>query len=491
MNFPKNWIARILLALAIVSLLWFLGKSAWLMIRYDWKVMTFPYPVDYGEGPILDQVIRIAHFENIYKKNLESLPLTISNYPPMFQLVQVPFAWIFGPALWYGRLISILSILATAIFITLTLQTITRDWLAAFIGGMFLFAIPYILHWSAFNRVDSLALGLSWVGIFIIARWHDNRKGILFSGIFLTAAVFTRQSYGLAAPFAAFIWLLSNKPRKRAFYLAMWVAILCIFIFTLLNLLTNGGFFFNIVTANVNQFSWQTVQDYWDKIWEKMPYLIVLSGGFVIGAFWLRIKSWWLVTPYMVGGLVSALTIGKAGSNVNYLYEFSAGLSFLAGAAIAAPNKHWWLKVGLLVVLAYQTNLLYPWTNDDYFQWIIYRVEKEKTSINFLLTKIQESDGPVLADEFMGLVVMDGRQLFFQPFEFKQLSIAKVWNQQSFLEAIEKQEFGMILLYDPPSWDSQNERWTQEQLTSIKRNYIEIGRVAETLIYWRYLPAIE
>jgi len=50
--------------------------------------------------------------------------------------------------------------------------------------------------------------------------------------------------------------------------------------------------------------------------------------------------------PVLVGGTISAITIGKAGSNVNYLFEFSAGISLVAGALIAAPGKRfWWLKI--------------------------------------------------------------------------------------------------------------------------------------------------
>jgi hypothetical protein len=479
----KIWVPRALLALAALALFCVLARVGWLYLRYNWTLVTFPYSVDYGEGPILDQVLRLAHFENIYARNLEAMPYTVSNYPPGYLVAQLPFAWIFGPAFWYGRAISSLSVLAAVLFIALTLYSITHDWLAAAAGGLTLFAVPYILHWSPFNRVDSLALGLSWAGLFVITRWPGTRKGLIWSAILLTAAIFTRQSSGLAAPFAAFIWLLYQKPRRRAFHLAAWVAGMGLAVFILISLITRGGFFFNIVTANVNRFNWETVQNYADAIWEHMPYFVVGSGLFLAGAVWLRVKSWWLAGPYLLGAALVSITIGKAGSNVNYLFELSAAFSLAAGALIAIPGKRWWLRIVPILALAWQIGTLYDWTEKDYFNWAYTRATEERAAIAQLQKAVHEVDGPVLADEFMGLVPLDGRKLYFQPFEFKQLAEAKVWNEDNFIQDIRDQKFAMILIYDPPSWNSFNERWTRRQQLSIAANYIETGRFADTIIY--------
>jgi hypothetical protein len=477
---------RILVGLAAIVLFIYIGRAAWLFARYNWNVIVFPYNVDYGEGPILDQVIRLAHFQNIYRKDLATPPYTISNYPPLYLLLQVPFAWSFGPAFWYGHAISFLSMLAAGLFIILTLQVLTGDWLSAAIGGFTLFAIPYILHWSPFCRVDSLALGLSMAGLYIVTRWSDQRRGLILSAVLLSATVYTRQSYALAAPFAAFVWLLRTPPRRKAFELALWTGGICLGLFLVLNILTGGGFYFNIVTANVNQFFWNTVQDYRHAIWEHMPYLVVGSLAFILLAVWWRVKSWWLVAPYLLGATLSAITIGKDGSNVNYLFELSAAFSLVAGAIIAASGRWWWLKAGLILLLAYQVNGLYGWTYQDYYRDVTRRVTDDRVMIEQLAKAVHEANGPVLADEFMGLVVLDGRPLVFQPFEFKQLAIAGLWNQKPFLDTIEKQEYGLILLYNPPSWDSRHARWTDEQLAAISSKYISVQNYADTLIYTPY-----
>lgn len=478
----SKWLPRLALSLTILGLIWALGRASLLYLEYNWKTVTFPYSVDYGEGPILDQVMRLSKFQNIYRPNPTEIPYTISNYPPLYHLVQVPFAWLFGPAYWYGRSVSFLSVMAAALFIALTLHAITRDRLAAIAGGVMLFAIPYILHWSPFCRVDSLALGVSWAGLFVLVRWQNNRKALILGAALLTAAIYTRQSYALAAPLAAFVWLISQKPRRQAFKLAAWVAGMGLGVFLLLLLSSKGGFYFNIVTSNVNQFWWNTVKDYAKAIWEHMPYLVISSGLFLALAAFFRVRSWWLAAPYLMAATASAVTIGKAGSNVNYLFEFSAGLAFTAGSILAVSRKNLWTKALLVGLLAAQIAYIYPWTKDNYYKWVMGRVNDERGSISILQRYVHEAEGPVLADEFMGLVVLDNRQLVFQPFEFKQLSIAKVWDETPFIQDIHAKKFALILLYNPSTWDSRHERWTDAQLNAIDLNYERVGIYAQTIL---------
>jgi len=83
---------RILFILALLLLVARLGISLFEYARLAKAALVFPFPLDYGEGPILDQTLRLAHFENIYRNSFASPPYTVSNYPPLFQLIQVPWA---------------------------------------------------------------------------------------------------------------------------------------------------------------------------------------------------------------------------------------------------------------------------------------------------------------------------------------------------------------------------------------------------------------
>ncbi len=480
-TFLWRYAPLVALILALAALFWQQARALELFARYDWLAITFPYPLDYGEGPILDQTLRLARFQNIYRADLSQPPFTISNYPPLFLLAQAPFAAAFGPALWYGRALSTISILLAAVCIGLTLWTLTRDWIAATVGGLMLPTIPFILHWSAFNRVDALALGLSWAGLFVIARWPERRAGLLASGLLLTAAIYTRQSYALAAPLAAFVWLVWEPPRRRAFELAALVGGLSLGLFVIFNLLTGGGFFFNIVTANVNSFHWVQVRDRVDEMKRPMPYLAAMSGVFLLAGAG-RLRAWRMVGPYLVGAALSALTIGKAGSNVNYLFELSAGLSLAAGALLALTRSWPWVRIALVALLAWQVAGLQEWSHERYVQGVFDRVAARAT-LERIDALVRETDGIVLADEYMAFVPLNGRPLYFQPFEFKQLAEAGLWDQSRFVEAIRQQEFAVILLYETASWDSRGERWTEEQNFFITMRYQRTETIMETGVY--------
>ena len=475
-----------------------LGRSLILFVKYMVTLIVFPFSVDYGEGPVLDQVMRLAHFQSIYQNNISELPFTVSNYPPFYHLVQLPFAWIFGPACWYGRLINLLCILTVSLLIGLTIYHLSQDWLAAVAGGLLLPAFPYILQWAGFIRVDSLALAVSWAGVYVAVRWPQPRRGLIAAALCLTASVYTRQSYGLAAPFAAFVWLLSSKPRWRAFELALWTGFYAIGLFVLLNLLTNGGFFFNIVTANVNPFYWQTVRNYAEGMWDHMAWLLAACGIYLAAAVWTGHKGWWLAAPYLLASAVSALTVGKEGSNVNYLFELSAALSLTAGLFLSWLGRSWgvvnwrrlhwvgrrWLLVTAgMFFLAIQAGGLYRWSLKDYYTWPVERATIDSNQVAQMAKLVADVDGMVLADEFMGLIPLSGKSLVFQPFEFKQLAGSGLWEETTFIDAVYKHQFSLILLYDPPTWYSQGARWTPAQLEAIKSSYRLEGRLANTQIY--------
>jgi hypothetical protein len=504
----KTWIPKLVLAAAAAFLILSLVPPLKMFFVQDWQALLFPYSLDYGEGPLLDQTLRLAHFQNIYHNNLSQSPYTISNYPPVFPLVQVPFLWIFGPALWYGRLLSILSTLAAALFIGLTLHTITRSNLAGVTSGLVLLVMPYLLHWSPLNRIDCLALALSWAGLYVIVRGSASAtaqgmlpaqnalktfqsdltsQGWLVRGaVLLTAAIFTRQSYALAAPLAAFIWLLHLSPRRRAIHLAGLVAGASLALALLLTLASLEGFYINIVTANVNPFIWETVNDYSNAIWNNMRFLVVGAAAFLLagGVKPWRSQAWWLLAPYLVGAVLSGLTIGKVGSNVNYLLEFCAALSLTAGALIAwLDNNHWLWRAILVVLTAAQVNTIYNWSLKEYYPRHTIRMVLQSADLARLTTLVRNTEGKVLADEHMALLPINGKNLYFQPFEFKQMEEAGLWDQQAFVEQIGRKEFSLILLFDPPNWDSQHGRWTEAQLDAIYANYVRGPRLADTIIY--------
>jgi ABC-type glycerol-3-phosphate transport system permease component len=451
-----------------------------LFLRHGWDALAFPFPLNYGEGPLLDQAVRLANFEGIYSSDLTRAPYTISNYPPIYLLVQAPFVWLFGPELWYGRLISLASVGVTALFVALTLFTLTRDRIAAMAAGLTFPAIPYVLRWSSLGRVDLLGLALSWAGLFAVVRWPGRRRAIAAAALLFVAAVLTRQTYVLAAPLTAFVWLLVQGHRRRALELAGLGCGLGLASFLALNVSTDGGFFLNTVTANINEFRWERVS--FNALGAGLACPLLLLGGLAFVWRAPRDRAWWLVVPYLALSVPPALLVGKVGSDVNYLLELSAALCVATGALIAWQRERPRLRALLISLLALQVlalaqSSLVPSGLQDY-------VVDQEREVRQLSRIVGEAGGPVLTDEHMGLLPLNGKRIRFQPFEMTQLSRDGSWNQDRAVESIRDEEYAVVMMWEPPfARDIKRDRWTEKMLGAVESHYEPEERLADMVVY--------
>jgi hypothetical protein len=443
------------------------------------RVIRFRYPMDYGEGPLLDQTMRLGHLESIYRVNPTSPPYTVSNYPPVYPLALSPLGRVWGPAFWYGRLLSWLSTVAAGV-LGLILHAFTRDQAAALIGGLSLLAFPPVSYWSSLYRVDALALALSLGGVYVTVRRPAGRLTVPVAALLLTAAIYTRQSYGLAAPLAACLWLGQAVSWRRGFALAGLTGGLGAALFVGLDLATGGGFALNVVSANLNDYQAGSLLQYLTDVWTLMPLALTAVGLFLLTAPWFGVPSWRLVAPYALGAVASGLTIGKVGSNVNYLIELGAGVSLAIGALLAwhRPRRAVHAAIALLLALDMALVVL-----ASPYRTVTHIRLKQGEEARHLLGVVHRAPGIVLADEDMGLLPLDGRPIFFQPFEMTQLARAGRWDQRPLLADIERQAFAAILIYRVPELPLHRERWTDEMLGAIERRYVVEERVGPTEVF--------
>ncbi len=455
--------------------------------------VTYRYPLDYGEAPLVDQAQRLLRGESIYPPDLTTPPYTISNYPPLYPLTLVPGIWLFGPAFGFGRLLSVLAAIATAVALGGILWAHTEHRTAAWITAMTFLAWPFVLEWSGRLRVDLLALALSSWALFVVSRRSGERRSILVAGLLLVGAVFTRQSYGLAAPLAAFIWLWVRQGWRKALQLVAVCAAVGGGLLLILIVATRGGFWTHVITANVNAFSLDLVEHYGGRLLDAAP-LMLATGGVMLMLGPGRLALWPLLTPYLIGALASALTIGKIGSNVNYLLELCAALSLGAGAVVAWMGRHDdasggaagpWLALlgcGLAVALAAQAGSMVRVGLQGPVQTLKGRRDAVQPLAN-LEARVAATEGPILADETMGLMILQGRPLYLQPFERTQLALAGRWDQGTLLAQIRDQAFPLIMIHHFRHWPVYKERWTPEMLTEILGAYEATAYAAETILF--------
>jgi hypothetical protein len=472
----------------------------------------YPFSLDYGEAPLVDQAMRLAEGRAIYRANLDTPPYTITNYPPLYVLAMTPFVALFGPSFWAGRLISIVSALATAWFLggivaaqackTQGRDTQDHDRLAARLTALLFLTFPYVAGWAKLARIDLLALALSTAALYVIARWPQNNRALVGTALLLIAAIYTRQSYGLAAPFAAFVWVFVRRGWRAAFVLAGMVGAVGLTLFLILNLATGGGFFFNIVTANVNPFNVETVMRYARELRGLAPILLLCCAVLIVvipartrGRL-NRADGWPMAVPYLAGALLSAFTIGKIGSNYNYLLELCAALALVAGTVLAWSGKVWredaespgpaWVpplaRSVVLILLAVQAVMLMRHTLLNPVQDFKYR-SAPQPSLRELRELVAETTGPVPADEYMGMLTLNGKLLYIQPFEVTQLANAGLWDQTPFLDAIRAETFPLILIHHYRWYPVYKERWTPEMLDVIQEHYVASEFEADTILF--------
>jgi hypothetical protein len=468
--------ARLAEGLLVLSLL----RGFWLLATTEARAIAFPYPIDYGEGQLLYQVMRLSRFEGIYPALSGQLPHTIANYPPVYPLLQVPLAWLFGPALWYGRALSLLGALATAALIARVLLVTTGDRFASLVAGATLLSLPYVVAWGALVRVDCVALALSWSGLALIAPLAAGRPSrIVAAGLFVLAA-FTRQSYFLAAPLAALVWLIGQRRRAQAVELLLWMAGLGGLGLLALMVATGGAFWTHVVvanSANVDQFRWSRVANYTEDVAVRAPYLLLSAVALLALVRRVPHATPLLVGPYLLGAAGTAILVGKVSSNLNYLLELAAALALAAGAVLAAARNHLALRTLLALALAIQMASVHSWSAAQ-AEKLDLKTRRSMVLLDRLRRAVAESQGPVLADEYMALITLEGKPVAYQPFEMKQLAQAGLWDESPFVEELRRRRFALILR----DIQSKSVRWTPAQLAAMDESYEEVGRTAGSAI---------
>src|SRR5215510_350732 len=95
---------------AKIMFLIFSAITLLICLEYQFLALTHRYSLDYGEAPLVDQAIRLAAGQNIYRADISTPPYTISNYPPLYVSILSISVSLFGPAYTFfvGRMISIL-----------------------------------------------------------------------------------------------------------------------------------------------------------------------------------------------------------------------------------------------------------------------------------------------------------------------------------------------------------------------------------------------
>jgi hypothetical protein len=305
------WAVVVGLALAVAAELIF-------FVTHVAHLLSYPYPLDYGEGPLLAQVQLLLSGTPVWRLYADpgAPPYAVVNYPPVYHLLTVAVALALGSfgmaggggpggaALQAGRVVSIAATLAAVVALWLLAdhrppttdhrhslrhggeRQETRDkrrqqytlwslvsglWVSGLSSGrrsvvartlvvLAFLGLPIVREWGALMRVDMLGLSLGLSGLVIVQR-SVGRRGVLWAALPLTLSLFVKPSL-IAAPAAALLWLLFRDWR-RALLLGLLMAAGGGLAGGLLQLASGDWFVLHILAANVNAWQSDLARGFW------------------------------------------------------------------------------------------------------------------------------------------------------------------------------------------------------------------------------------
>jgi 4-amino-4-deoxy-L-arabinose transferase-like glycosyltransferase len=220
-------------------------------------LIPFPFDYDQAEGFELNNAILLAKGGCPYCDN-NVFPFYASGYTPFFHILLVPFVWLFGAQFWYGRLLIFLATFVTAGAIAWAVRRATRHTAIALLAGMAFLASNYIYHIGPLLRQHLLMVMLETLAVVIIAPAFDTpprekRRRLMIAFTLLLLAGYTKQLAVYTAAAIA-IWTFLRNPRTAIVYTFV-TALAAGVIFAGWMLATDGQWWVNIITSNLNPYS--------------------------------------------------------------------------------------------------------------------------------------------------------------------------------------------------------------------------------------------
>jgi branched-subunit amino acid transport protein len=338
-------IRRMLIGAALVLLVGHLL----VYVGYAISLAQFPFDYDQGEGFELNDTVLLSQGQSPYRDNAV-YPFYASNYPPLYHVFLVPFVWLFGPQYWYGRLFGFAASLITAAAIAYAVQRATRQRLIAIIAGLCYIASNYIYHIGPLFRqhitmVMFETLAIVALAIAVPALSGDptqpaklNRRALIVGLVCLLLAGFTKQ-LAIVTAGAFFAYLFLRYPRRAIGY-GLVLGVFAGGLFLLINVITGGQWWLNIIAANVNGYIASQFIGLARQFFGLHGALFVLACLYALYELYFARLSVYTVW-FAFAALGSALS-GKWGAGDSYFSTLIAAMCVLAGLFLARAWSNSW-----------------------------------------------------------------------------------------------------------------------------------------------------
>jgi len=492
------------------STLWFMGAIVAaasivmvLLPLWGWFVgqrIAYPFPIDYGEGPLLRQLTYLQQGGNLagLYGDPGQPPYLVVNYPPVY-LVVSQILGIGMPALMAGRLVSALAGLAVATGLWLLMQpgaTTPARLVATLVAASWL-TLPIVREWSAVMRVDMLGVALGIIGLVLAVRGRP-----LWGTALIALSLLTKPSL-VAAPLALLVFLIGQPWRIRWQAVALGAGII---VAVGGGISTAGGnIWLHVVQANVNVWDDALARGFWREAWQIHAPLMLASIGVVGWHLWHHgrrpLTGSALVTSmaiaYTLGGIIIGLGIGKVGAYANYFLEWYAGMIWLVGCAAqhfsAQRTRAQWVTVVCVACTSLAVARYIPLWSETYPKpygmieqqrparlsigsyGVWQDLQRERAILNAnavtatALNQLIASQGTMIFTDVPGIAAQAGVSAPMQVFEHRQLADIGLWDQRPMLRMLANGTIPLVVLDYLGNW------MTPESIALIETRYAQSG----------------
>lgn len=409
-----------------------------MLVYHAGLTVAFPYDLDYGEGYVLNDAVRLARGEPIYT-DIQQFPMVRSPYPPLFPGVWSALVPLAGPVFWPGRLLAALAQLGVIGLAAWHACRVRLGVWPVLSAAAVIAASPFVYQWVAYARVDTLALLWSVAGV-LVAQHVAGWRGLVGAALLCLLAVWTKQS-AVAAPAAIAIALFARRPWAGAAFSAL-VGLPSLAAAVWLDATTSGQFARHVIQGNAQN-----------------PYyparLVAMLGTFLalhLPLVGLALAWAWrglLGRPspaalYVPLSLLAALSVGNGGSSVNYFLEP------VAASALAVPYA-WraWPRLAPLL-LALQLALAVHWPNGFGTGYLSFAPHgRTPTAADYAAgaavdARVRAAPGGVLAEP-AGFAVRNSRSVAIQPIDLRAEERLGRWRSEPLVAAMRRGEFGLVV----------------------------------------------
>ncbi|HEX2912663.1 MAG TPA: hypothetical protein VH186_17795 [Chloroflexia bacterium] len=530
---PAIKIGRLVKPLNLLWLLAFVLLAAKLLFSLNiiWQIFNFAFQVDESESMIVSETLLMNRGVDIYARPGPELFIS-APYTPFYYLLNWPFLHFMGSSFKPGRLISFLAACGIAFILYCLVRVYAEKLgtraiagrLSGLLAGLAWGSLGLVAFWGGAVKPDVTALFLSLSGLYLIFTGNfepakPEEKPVSVAGRIAGHLKANRRLYAAALLFAlaaltkqtafagigvALLWLILTRAGGSYFTALRFLGLYLFLAFApmlLMNLTTQGGFWYHIVTVHELPWSFQNYIKFLGGMLQSYQVFALLAlafallwlaetlfaGKFSPGALWLRLRnnSATFFVLYLGAAFGASLSAGTYGGNHNHLLELAAAICLGVGALLVYLQKNiagksaWrkalpvaalalvcWQGVGLFLGEARITPDSVPllgsvqpteaalagvrqeFLNPDWLG-LEYRapLPEQKQRLAEVAAFLNNDQGKYIYSDNVSLVLATTKPLFTtDPFTQTHATRYGRWDQSFLLEMVRNQQFSLIAL---------------------------------------------